>query len=379
MTMNKTVFRPQSRTGRLLWGRQLRIVLTGFIASFGFTAETEAQSVMIVGTQHLTGLETRPTLAQYDHTVETLSQYRPTQVCVERMDGERVEALIADPERNAMSLSPDTHGRPVGTRFVPLGVELQTILAIRPADARDEAKALAARWDEIDLSDRIRLIGLQIAGYEIYSAVLNWSYLSANERGSDATEILGSAVATLNDLLDSEHEVYALAIPIARRAGLHRLCMADALENESAGMKVALDKGGQAILDQAEVRLRLDQYSARMKTIWKPGSGPEALTQMLAYINSDEFAEFDRENQWEILRQFDTDSGIFHQRLMHWHARTAQISAELYEALAEGPEERVMLIIGAAHRPFNEAEMRVQPWFRIEPARNYLGPHTRER
>ena len=373
--MNEAESKPQSRNGRWFKGQQLGIVLAGFVASFGLVAEAEAQSVMIVGTQHLRGLETRPTTEQYDHTIEALSKYRPTQICVERMDGERVQALIADPARNAMSLSPDTHGRPVGTRFVPLGLELQTRLAIRPADARDEAEALEGRWDEIDLSDRLRLIGLQIAGYEIYSAVLNWSYLSAAERSNGATEILGSAIATLNGLLDSEHEVYALAIPIARRAGLHSLCMADAIENESAGMEVALDHGGQAILDQPGVRLRFDQYAVRMQAIWKPDSGPEALTQMLAYINSDEFAEYDRENQWELLRKFDSSSGVFHRRLMHWHARTAQISGELYEALAKGPEERVMLIIGAAHRPFNEAEMRVQPWFRVESAATYLGSH----
>lgn len=100
---------------------------------------------------------------------------------------------------------------------------------------------------------------------------------------------------------------------------------------------------------------------------------PDALTQMLAFMNSDVFAEYDREHQWELLREFDNEDGAFHRRLMYWHARTAQISSELYRALAKGPEERVLFIVGAAHRPFNEAEMRAQPWLTVEQAATLLG------
>ncbi|MEM6898212.1 MAG: hypothetical protein AAF583_00350 [Pseudomonadota bacterium] len=75
-------------------------------------------------------------------------------------------------------------------------------------------------------------------------------------------------------------------------------------------------------------------------------------------MNSDEFDKFDRENQWDLLIKFDNEAGAFQRWLMYWQARTAQISSELDRALAQGSEERVMLIIGATHRPFNEAEMQ---------------------
>jgi hypothetical protein len=32
----------------------------------------------------------------------------------------------------------------------------------------------------------------------------------------------------------------------------------------------------------------------------------------------------------------------------------------------------VLFIVGMAHRPFNEAEMRVQPWFEVKPAARLL-------
>lgn len=85
--MNEAILGAHSRTGRSFSIRSLWNFLAGLVA------EAEAQTVMIVGTQHLRGLETRPTPEQYEHTVDTLSQYRPTQVCVERMDGERNQSL----------------------------------------------------------------------------------------------------------------------------------------------------------------------------------------------------------------------------------------------------------------------------------------------
>jgi len=105
-----------------------------------------------------------------------------------------------------------------------------------------------------------------------------------------------------------------------------------------------------------------------MPGAWRPDRGPEALTRMLAWMNSDAFAELDRRMQWETLLDHDNDAGAFRRRVMFWHARTAQISAELYRALAQGPDERVMLIIGSAHRAFTEAHLRSRPWVEVVPA-----------
>ncbi len=57
---------------------------------------------------------------------------------------------------------------------------------------------------------------------------------------------------------------------------------------------------------------------------------------------------------------------------MYWHVRTAEISAELFRALAKGPAECVVFIVGAAHRPFTEADLRAQPWVEVTPARELL-------
>lgn len=349
------------------------VVLGAFcLLAIELASPVSAQTITVLGTRHLTGLETPPTEEQLRHTVEALSAFEPTQVCVERMSGERIEAQLADPERHGMTFQPETHGRPLASVIVPLGMELQLTLEKRAADARREAGEILAQSEPLAPDRRIRAIALLIAGFEFHSAVLNWSYLNVEER-SEAEAPLGSdAVAALDDALESVHEVYSLGIPLAREAGLRELCTADALEYETRGMQAALAHGAEAILESPEMQARFKELNELWDAQWHPESGPEALTFMLAYFNSEEFAKADRRLQWETLREFDNESGAFQRRTMYWHARTAEISAELFRALAQGPEERVLFIVGSAHRPFTEADLRAQPWVHVEPANALL-------
>lgn len=342
--------------------------LAGWLVGMCLATPAMGQSITVVGTAHLAGLEDSPNADQLAHTVEALSAFEPTQVCVERMSGGRIEVLMADPARNAMTLRPETAGRPIATIIVPIGVEMQAMLERRPADAREEAKRLAARWDDLDAAERSRVIGLQLAGYDFHSAVLNWSYLDDGER-KEAEGIFGAHIKErLEEALHSVHEVYSLGVPLARKARLHQLCSADSQEDETRGMRAAREHGGEALLESAEVRARFDPLLERLAQAWQPEGGPQALTSMLRFYNSDEFAEIDRRLQWETLREVDNEAGAFARRLMYWHARTAEISAELFRALAKGREERVIFIVGAAHRPFTEADLRAQPWVEVKSA-----------
>lgn len=337
-----------------------------------FSTSVSAQVVTVVGTRHLSGLEISPTTEQLEHTVEALASFNPTQVCVERMSGERIELLLADPQRHGFSFKPDWHGRPLATKIVPIGAELQLMLERRAADARAEASALIDRWNALNSDDQIRVIALQLAGYEFHSATLNWFWLERAIRDQAVDSLGQNAVDALNEALSSSHEVYSLGVRLAHRVGLHDLCTADSQEDESTGIKTALALGGDEILAHPEIRAKMNQLVSEQDAYWQPGSGQAALTRMLEYFNSDEFIEQDQRLQWEALRKLDNEAGAFHRRFMYWHARTAEISAELYRALAQGPQERVMLIIGAAHRPFTEAELRSQPWIEVKAASSLL-------
>ena len=356
------------------WTRSIGVALAIWLVGTFLAIPVPAQTITVVGTRHLTGMLPPANEEQLAHTVTLLSAFEPTQVCVERMSGERIEHLLGDPARHGFTFQPERHGRALAPTIVPIGIEQQLMMERRPADARLEASELIGRWSDLDTAKRIHAIGLQIAGFEFHSAVLNWSWLDDEERDEARRSLGANSAEALDQALSSAHEAYALGVPLARQAGLHELCTADSQEDESAGMLAALRNGGEAVLENPRVKARFDELIERSEAAWRAESGPGALTAMLRFFNSEEYGNLDRRLQWETLREFDNEEHAFHRRLMFWHARTAEISAELLRALAHGPKERVLFIVGSAHRPFTEAALRAQPWIEVTPALELLEP-----
>jgi hypothetical protein len=322
----------------------------------------QAQTVTIVGTAHLNQLEKAPNHMQLERAVNAMSMFDPTQVCIEVMSGERIEVLDADPSRHGTLL------RYFASDIVRAGSEQQRRLEIRPSDARKEAREMVEKWDQLSGEDRGRLIQLQMAGFEFYSAVLSWSYLTKEEKEDISAKMGKQTRDILQRRLKSNFEVLTLAIPLAKKAGLHELCYADSAEDEVTGTVSAHGIGLDKILEKEEVKNKFVELNAYSNSLWQPESGPDALVRMLIEYNSEEYAATDRKLQWETLHDLDNEKGASIRRLMYWHARSSEINAELYRALGQGPDERVLFIVGAAHRPFNEAALRSQPWIKVKPA-----------
>ena len=223
-------------------------------------------------------------------------------------------------------------------------------------------------WDKLDGQERGRLILLQMAGFELNSAVLNWSYLTKEEQEGVSARMSKQTREILQIIPKTTGEIFTIAIPLAKKAGLHEICSVNSLEDEVQGVSVARKLGYSELSQNKEFQRRIEELEAYSSQLWKPESGPDALVRMIKEYNSEEWAESDRNLQWETLHMFDNEKGATIRRLMYWHARTSEINAELYRALAQGPDERILFIVGAAHRPFNEAALRSQPWVEVKPA-----------
>lgn len=331
-------------------------------------AKATTQTVTVVGSPHFAALSPAVDSQHVRGAVEVLSAFEPSRVCIEAMDGALIETLLADPERYGALLRRFAGSAPA------VGARQQLVWEVSPADAREMAGSLARRGSELDGDDRARLIGLQLAGYEFASAVLNWSYLQVEERVAAGTVLGDETVATLERAERSRNEIYALALPLARDRGLFELCAVDSFVDEQS-VQLMIDDLGPIIAHEG-LQARVEELNRALDTAWAPArDGDRALLATLAYFNGPEYAELDRRSQWDVLEEFDDDSRAGRRRLMYWHARTSTIAAGLFRALAGGPDERVLLVIGGAHRPFLEALLESQPWLTVVPASTLLeGP-----
>lgn len=341
--------RPASRRG---W---VAAAVLALAASF----PARAADVAVVGVPHLRSLSPAPGSAQLDGAVTRLGRFAPTLVCVEAMPGERVADFLRSPGRHGELL------RTFALDAVRLAGEQQARLALAGQDALDQARALERQPDALGDDARLRLIALQLAGHEPWSAALNWTQLSDRARAA-ADEVLGAiAPARLQALATSDNEIASLAIPLARQRAHRRLCMVDPFADE---LEVApLGPALMPLIDTPAVREGLDRFQRAQAAHWR-AEDPAGLVGLLGWTNSKAFADADLAAQWLLFATPGTAHDAGKRRLALWHARNAQIGAHLFRAIASPEGGRTLLIIGASHRPFIESLLASQPWTTLHPA-----------
>lgn len=322
-----------------------------------------AATVAVVGVPHLASLDPAPTLAQRQAVVNLLASFEPTIVCIEAMPGERIEQFLEKPDQHGKLL------RHFGLTAVMIGPEQQVRLGLSRQDARAAASELERQGSSLDTDQRLRLIGLQLAAFEPWSALLNWTYLDESGQAMAASVLGDSAVERLQQLAKSSNEVVTLAIPLARRTGLRRVCAVDSFVDEATVQTLAGEL--MPIIRDAGVQAGIKAFEKEQSANWSP-EGDGGLVQLLAWMNSDQWAQRDRTTQWDIF-----DSGIHDaasSRLMLWHARNSEIITWLFRAIAEVDGERPILIIGGAHRPFIEQALEAHRWVDVVPASLLIEP-----
>lgn len=318
-----------------------------------------AAEVMVVGIPHLGALDPAPRRMQLDAAVARLGTFAPTLVCVEAMPGERVADFLHAPARHGELL------RTFALDAVRLAGEQQARQSLDAAQALDQARVLERQPGALDDDARLRLIALQLAGHEPWSAALNWTLLPEAAQAA-ADKVLGAvAPVRLRALAASGNEIATLAIPLARQRGHRRLCMVDPFADE---LEVApLASGLMPLIDTPAVRAGLDRFQRVQTSQWRADDA-DGLVGLLAWANGKAFADADRAAQWALFATPGPAHDAGKRRLALWHARNAQIGAHLFRAIASPDGGRTLLIIGASHRPFIESLLASQPWTTVHPA-----------
>jgi hypothetical protein len=317
---------------------------------------------MVVGTPHLSALRPEPGPERLREVVERLASWTPTVVCVEAIPGERVRQLAGDPLAWGELLST------FALDAIRLAPEQQARLSVDGATALRLARELETR-PSLTEAERVRLVGLQLAGYEPWSAVLGWTVLAEAERAAAAKKLGRAAAERLATLASARNEIVSLAIPLAARLGHRRLCMADVFVDEVAVQ--ALEKDLAPLLRDPGVAEGLEAFEAARAERWRPGE-KDGLVRLLGWMSSPGYAEADRRSQWDLFARDGASNRAGERRLALWHARNAEIAAHVYRAVSGPDGARTLLLVGASHRPFLEAALRAQPWIEVVPAERAL-------
>jgi hypothetical protein len=319
--------------------------------------------VFVLGTSHLSGIEhLRP--EWLEPLLARLQAWRPDVITIEALSGPECSLL-----RRYEKSWPDTADS-YCTRVEKLVAVAAKAIGLDMPAAEAEAEAAVAKIG-LDASPggHRRLAALFAAAGNLGSAATQWLRLAAAERrpgdGVDA-----ALVAALNELVARRNENYLIGATLAARLGLERVYPAD--DHLSDRVEASAPPGLEQVLQKlwSGERPPLAKQAQQMEAGL---NGGDAVLGYYRFMNRADVGEqFVRA---DMRRAFAEPSPEKHGRryVAWWEVRNLRMVANVRAAIASRPGGRALVIVGATHRPYFEAYLRMMHEVRLAPPAQVLG------
>lgn len=312
--------------------------------------------VLVMATFHLRHIADSLTPAMLDGLIERLERFRPDSICIETLPGPRVQEL--ELRKDAGPIYADVL-EGFASRHLTMGKRALDALGTTPQAAVRKVRELLASAralgpGKMTPPQRTRLALWMLAAYDPDSAALQWSYLTEEERKAQK-EIPAALAGEIDDALTMANEVPAIAVRLARRLGLEKLDPVDDFEDLEGFTEIEArleeDMKNSPMLASVSKSPVYTESAARLEECVRRGD----LLPQFTLLNSAAFAEADVDAQWGVFLRTHFASGSDRGRLGLWENRNLKIAARIRAVAALHPGGRVLVIYGAAHRPFIEA------------------------
>jgi hypothetical protein len=329
-------------------------------------AESRRTRISVVGTPHLRskGGVDEAALEPIRRRLEAL---RPDAIAVESLQPEVLGDMIGRGGIYAQV------AEMFAGRWLPSSQQVQATLRMSPAEAQNAAERLLRQGAPADAAAHRLLASYFLAAYNFDSALLQWRWLSPAERRADGA-LTDALAKNLDDGLTWPSEDIQVALEVARRLGHQQLYpiddQTDAIlynrfdeafpgELEKIGKDPETTKAGRAPINlTSDSLLNLGKHDGT------------ALLAEYAYVNSLPYTSADVDLQWGRYLRMHLASGVDRGRLAQWETRNLLIAAHVRAMSALFPGKRVLVLIGAAHKPFLEEYLGHAMDVRIIPFNN---------
>jgi hypothetical protein len=302
----------------------------------------EPTRVLVLGTPHLTDVETKVAPGDLDLLVDRLAAYAPDLIAIEAVPGQTCDLL-----RHFASVYPgiaDTYCENPDPALTALGMT-------GPEASLALAEALDGLSEAPGPADRRRLAALFWATGEPWSAALQWLHLPEAERmsGDGVSEALA---LELEDKLTSRNENRAIAARLAVQLGHNRL---HPIDDHSADSVLIFSR---------------EELGPTLQTIWQrdiAGEGqleasaeallgsPEGLLSHYRAINAPEYQAMVVSSDAGAAAATPDHDLVARHYVAWWQVRGLRMAANLVAAAGNSPGARVLAIVGASHKPYFDA------------------------
>ncbi len=308
----------------------------------------EPTQVLVIGTPHLSGAPDDFDPAVLEPLLERLAAFRPDVIAIENLSGESVHAL-----KTYEAVYPESADW-FGGRFLRMAAVAEAETGLDMPAAEAEARRLLAEWPEYPTpAQRRRLAAVFTASGDPTSGLVQWWRLDPAERR--AGDGVSDELAALFTEYDTRrNESHMIAARLAARLGLERIHPTDDHHGDDImgpvidDMRAFMEREDFAARIAAPEFQRLAQASQRLAT-------PEQALETYRFLNSPEAGVTDALGQWIGMIDRASPNQVGRVRVAEWETRNLRQVAHIREAAAHVPGGRVLVIVGAAHKPWFDA------------------------
>lgn len=327
--------------------------------------DNERTQILVLATPHLTDLGTELNPKAIEPLLARLQSFAPDVVAVEALPPSVIQSMKSRPESFA----------PVLEQFIGDGLEwgqrAQDALNLPYADLKSSTAKLLEAAQAGQPYDHHALALHFLAMNDLPSAALQWSYLEAEERGS-GNSVPNEIAEFLTKKLASPNEIYAVAVPLAKRLRHVRLASIDDHSDKDAFLPIA-----EKLSRELKNHPLLSEVSSagiykKAQDILFQSNRAGDLTRIYRFYNSADYSRRDIQTQWNLFLRTKLKSGLDRTRLALWDVRNFLIAAHIRRVTAQWPGGRILVIVGASHKPFLEAYLSHVMDIRLVPAATIL-------
>lgn len=290
--------------------------------------------ILVLATEHLREVAECLVPDALSELIDRLARWKPDLIAVESLPATTLEAIATRSDDFATDLREG---------FGQRSLDAAAAVGITADAARKELAAGATAEREVLLL---------LAAHEYPSAVLHWNRLAADARGRIPAEL----AAKLDESSRSANEIDRIAVPLAERLGHDRIALVDDFSGEEVYARRFEELAREVAANPAVKQVaNAPLYVETKQRLHAACRDPHALAEHYAWLNSPDYASRDVALQWGIWFRTHFASGLDRARYAGWEARNLGIAANIRKESSLYPGKRVLVIYGAAHKPFLDA------------------------
>jgi len=311
--------------------------------------DSERTEILIVGTPHFNELTDSFQTSFVDSLIVKLKNFKPDLIGIESMPPEMIHEMSGI----------DGNEKIIVQAFAEKSIFYSNLFVNKSASSFFEMDSLLNNSNKND-NVRLKIVKELLTQYDYYSALLQWTYLPKELRTQ--TNIFNDGIsAKLNADLSTVNEIHQLAIPLARMLNIQKLYSIDDHYDDLNLLPVSEKLSSEITKHPLYKEIANSKLYTDLNEKTHNATVNKNLFPLYLYMNSPEYQSADVKAQWGFFLKTKMTSGLDRYRYSLWQVRNFNIVSNILKAVASSHGKRMVVIIGAAHKPFLESYLTTCP------------------